>query len=118
MPLGDHYAGDDAFVRFAAVDDPELDTPIRKWGGCPGLVAACGGDALLARALFRRLPSARPNGSFPGCRFWKGCPEPCVSATRAALPASKRRRCAFPRSDGLPPPGRPGIPRACVSVSP
>jgi hypothetical protein len=53
MPLENHYAGDDAFARFASAADPALDARIAGWDGWGGLVAACRGDTLLARALVR-----------------------------------------------------------------
>src|SRR5215212_2875321 len=55
MPLEDHYAGDEAFARFATAADPALDEQIARWDGWAGLVAACGGDPLLARALLRMV---------------------------------------------------------------
>ena len=53
MPLEDHYSGDDAFRRFALVSDPGLDAQRAVWEGWPALVAACQGDTLLARAIYR-----------------------------------------------------------------
>lgn len=53
MPLEDYYCGDDALKNFASVADQELDAQIVSWDGWSALVAACQGDALLARALLR-----------------------------------------------------------------
>jgi hypothetical protein len=53
MPLEDYYLGDEAFARFAAAEDPQLDAQIMRWAGWPELVTACRGNTLLARALLR-----------------------------------------------------------------
>ena len=53
VPLENHYAGDEAFARFASAADPALDTRASDWDGWGDLVVACRGDGLLARGLLR-----------------------------------------------------------------
>ena len=52
MPLENHYSGDKAFRAFASTPDAKLDAQLNGWCGKAELIELCGGDELLARAVF------------------------------------------------------------------
>ena len=52
MPLEQYYGGDKAFARFASTPDADLDAQLDAWVDKSTLIELCGGDELLARAVF------------------------------------------------------------------